>query len=679
MNQRRCRARLLSAILCLCVLVAGTTVAAATLTVGDGRQYSAIAAALRAASNGARIEIYGNSSGNRYRESIDADGLDNITLIGMLPNQAVVIDGTGVAELGAKENVRLSSVSGWRLENLTFKEQDNSAGKNLRIGFGAGGHTITKCRFSSGGTGTDYFHEIEIRACPNNKLLQNVFDGARNKKSHLVIVNPEATGNVVTYNKFAGSGVYYSIKLGTSGSMRSSRTTIAHNYFCPTMDDGLSVVNIRDSYRNTVSHNLFVPKNFASTQAIPAVRFREDATDNVMEHNTIMLEPGLGSGENGIDFALAPDGKYPANPTGTTIRNNIIQGGYYCIDHNPWDSGNAWPNPAVIRYNFLCKPDRNHTDDGAFLNYAHNTESSTAPGFVEAGVVWRTDGTAAGTISEYYALAPGAPAATAGENSTHCGAFGIGQGATIPTAPTALQARAAGANRIELDWQGNSTDATGFKIDRRQSGTSEWIRIAQPGANATSYADTGLLAATRFDYKIKAYNGAGDSAYSNIAWVRTGEPGIPKGGIWRHFKGASEASAPAHAWRQIVFDDSAWSSGPAPIGYSDYGVALGTELADMPHSYSCVFLRSAFRIQHSALVSELRVWAQFDDGFIMWLNGEEIARVNVAGAPGEFVPHDAVASGNMNAAWSNTYAGAAMPVLCPTNVLAVQVFNRSLT
>src|SRR6185436_17475611 len=46
---------------------------------------------------------------------------------------------------------------------------------------------------------------------------------------------------------------------------------------------------------------------------------------------------------------------------------------------------------------------------------------------------------------------------------------------------------------------------------------------------------------------------------------------------WKYVLGTSEASVPPSAWRAIVFNDSAWSSGAAPIGY-DTASTPGTTL-----------------------------------------------------------------------------------------------------
>ncbi|MBN1671552.1 MAG: hypothetical protein JXR37_10990 [Kiritimatiellae bacterium] len=152
---------------------------------------------------------------------------------------------------------------------------------------------------------------------------------------------------------------------------------------------------------------------------------------------------------------------------------------------------------------------------------------------------------------------------------------------------------------------------------------------------------------------------------------------IAGGSTWRYLKGTAEASQPATAWCMAAFDDSGWAAGPTPIGYGAAG--LGTELTDMRGSYSSVFLRSAFRIQNSAWVVELRLSAQFDDGFVMWINGQEVARVNVPGEPGTVLPCTTCAVNNENGTYEAALGGAALPELRENNVVAVQVFNRSLS
>ncbi|MBN1670489.1 MAG: fibronectin type III domain-containing protein, partial [Kiritimatiellae bacterium] len=150
---------------------------------------------------------------------------------------------------------------------------------------------------------------------------------------------------------------------------------------------------------------------------------------------------------------------------------------------------------------------------------------------------------------------------------------------------------------------------------------------------------------------------------------------IDAGATWRYRKGTAEAAAPPAAWRAPGFDDSAWAQGPAPFGYGDG--PYGTELGDMKDSYTCIFLRAAFEIEQPALISELRISAQFDDGFVMWINGREVGRTNMPAAAGTFHAHDATAADSIKPRdWTATLRGAAMPVLTAGgNVVAVQVFN----
>jgi hypothetical protein len=94
--------------------------------------------------------------------------------------------------------------------------------------------------------------------------------------------------------------------------------------------------------------------------------------------------------------------------------------------------------------------------------------------------------------------------------------------ATPPNAPGNLAASTAGSNQINLTWADNSGDESGFHIERCQGSTcTSFAQIATVGANTTSYANSGLAAATTYRYRVRAYNGAGSSAYSNIADATT--------------------------------------------------------------------------------------------------------------------------------------------------------------
>jgi hypothetical protein len=96
-----------------------------------------------------------------------------------------------------------------------------------------------------------------------------------------------------------------------------------------------------------------------------------------------------------------------------------------------------------------------------------------------------------------------------------------------PAAPSALSATAMSASRIDLNWTDNSATEDGFRIERCRSVVNVacvdagFAQIAQTGPNTTTYSDTGLSAATAYSYRVRAFNGAGNSAYSNTATAVT--------------------------------------------------------------------------------------------------------------------------------------------------------------
>jgi hypothetical protein len=94
--------------------------------------------------------------------------------------------------------------------------------------------------------------------------------------------------------------------------------------------------------------------------------------------------------------------------------------------------------------------------------------------------------------------------------------FVIGGATTAPTAPAAPSNLTGTkvANTVTLTWSDNSTDETGFIVERATGTTGNFAEIFRTGANATSYRFT--LKKGSFAFRVKAVRGTEVSAASNV-------------------------------------------------------------------------------------------------------------------------------------------------------------------
>ncbi len=100
----------------------------------------------------------------------------------------------------------------------------------------------------------------------------------------------------------------------------------------------------------------------------------------------------------------------------------------------------------------------------------------------------------------------------------------------VPAAPTDLVAQVlnsgglvvanavqASSHSVKLSWADNSTNETGFHVERREGATGVWATLTQLPAGSTGFQDTAVKPGTAYDYRVKAVGDAGASAYSNNA------------------------------------------------------------------------------------------------------------------------------------------------------------------
>ena len=153
---------------------------------------------------------------------------------------------------------------------------------------------------------------------------------------------------------------------------------------------------------------------------------------------------------------------------------------------------------------------------------------------------------------------------------------------------------------------------------------------------------------------------------------------VSEGDTWRYFKGTSYPTG----WTDNSYDDANWLSGPSGFGYGDTDDA--TVLDDMQNAYTSVFTRIKFVVPTAAVLRNVKLIADYDDGFVAYINGTEIARGSMPAGP---VNHTTLGFEH-EASGSVPEVESPMPkeffsvnpelLLAGTNVLAVSGHNQAV-
>jgi len=157
-----------------------------------------------------------------------------------------------------------------------------------------------------------------------------------------------------------------------------------------------------------------------------------------------------------------------------------------------------------------------------------------------------------------------------------------------------------------------------------------------------------------------------------ICSAAAGQIEFSSGSGYRYLKGSGAASLSAD-WMTSQFFDSEWSEGNAPFRFGD-GIG-GVVLTDMMNRYSTLYLRSSFNAFSIDRIKTIRFRVNYDDGFVIWVNG---ARVMARNAPAT-LSYNALAVANHESGTFETFYldSTDVPLVEGTNLLCIQAFNVS--
>ncbi len=106
---------------------------------------------------------------------------------------------------------------------------------------------------------------------------------------------------------------------------------------------------------------------------------------------------------------------------------------------------------------------------------------------------------------------------------------------------------------------------------------------------------------------------------------------IAAGSVWKYLDDGSNLGA---GWTTNGFDDSAWRSGPALLGYGYLNVVTTNSFGPNPSSkYITTYFRSTFEVENKSKFTHMDLFVRRDDGIVVYLNGNEVLRDNMPAGP----------------------------------------------
>ena len=144
---------------------------------------------------------------------------------------------------------------------------------------------------------------------------------------------------------------------------------------------------------------------------------------------------------------------------------------------------------------------------------------------------------------------------------------------------------------------------------------------------------------------------------------------------WRYLDNDSNQGT---AWRAFGFNDGAWKSGRAPLGYGDPVTTVVSFGSSSSGKHITTYFRQAFTATNAFTSMTLRL--RRDDGAVIYVNGTEAARSNM---PGGTISSTTLASctvdGSNETAWFTFPVSEQLFAGTDANVVTVEIHQRSRT
>jgi len=231
-----------------------------------------------------------------------------------------------------------------------------------------------------------------------------------------------------------------------------------------------------------------------------------------------------------------------------------------------------------------------------------------------------------------------------------------------------------------ITWNNPAPIAAGTPLGSAQlnaTASVPGVFVYSPPAGTVLPAGNGqTLSCTFTPTDTIAYTTASRSVSINvIAPVTTTNTLIATGATWKYLDNGSNQGT---AWRAAAFNDGAWLSGPAELGYGDGGEATVVRFGPSASTkYVTTYFRRVFNLSNAGSYTALSLRLKRDDGAVVYLNGTEVFRSNM---PSGAVAYSTYASAVVGGADESAFfPGAISPSLLVNgaNVVSVELHQAN--
>lgn len=182
---------------------------------------------------------------------------------------------------------------------------------------------------------------------------------------------------------------------------------------------------------------------------------------------------------------------------------------------------------------------------------------------------------------------------------------------------------------VNLVASASDVDGAITKVEFFQAST----KIGEDTTAPYNFVATGLTPGT-YTFSARATDSTGlstDSASVQIFVVAPAPTLVALSATWKYLA-TNAAGAPAgNTWTTLAYDDSAWLSGPGELGYGDNDEATVITFGpDTANKYPTTYFRHKFVVNDPNAYASLSLSLTYDDGPIVYLNGVEVYRLNMA-------------------------------------------------